>query len=87
MQKKSLELARSSSHLLERIRSNTKHFMSIVKSGWVIKFSIYEYSNILVTIVSSYTDQTIIRYFIDENDAVDFINRVTAESPEKYLNI
>jgi len=37
--------------------------------------------------VSSYTDQTFVRYFIDENDAVDFINRVSAENPEKYLNI
>jgi hypothetical protein len=72
---------------MERIRSNTKHFMPIIKSGWIIKFSIYEYSNILVSVVSSYTDQTFIRYFIDENDAVDFINRVSVENPERYLDI
>jgi hypothetical protein len=61
--------------------------MPILKGGWVIKFSIYGFDNILLTVISSYTDQVIIRYFVDEKDAVDFINRIMVENPEKYLNI
>jgi hypothetical protein len=87
MQKKSTETIKTSAHLVERIRSNTKHFTPILKDGWVIKFSIYGFDNILLTVLSSYTDQTIIRYFVSEDDAVDFINRVIAEDPEKYLNL
>jgi hypothetical protein len=87
MQKKSSVPAISSAHLAERIKTNTKHFLPILRGGWVIKFSIYEFDNILLTVVSSYTEQTIIRYFKNENDAVDFINRVTVENPEKYLNL
>jgi hypothetical protein len=85
MQKKSSELANSNQ--MEKIKSNTKHFMPILKGGWVIKFSIYGFDNILLTVISSYTDQVIIRYFVDEKDAVDFINRVTVENPEKFLDI
>ena len=87
MQKKSSELENTGAQLAHRIRSNTKHFMPVLREGWAIKFSIYGHDNILLTIMSTYTDQTIIRYFTDENDAVDFINRITVENPEKFLNV
>ena len=87
MQKKSSELVQSSANLSEKIRSNTKHFTPVLKNGWAIKFSIYGFDNILISVLSSYTDQLIIRYYTCEKDAVDFINRVTAENPEKYLEI
>lgn len=87
MQKKSSELAILNTHQMEKIKSNTKHFMPILKGGWVIKFSIYGFDNILLTVISSYTDQVIIRYFVNEGDAVDFINRIMVENPEKYLDI
>jgi hypothetical protein len=87
MQKKSSELVQSSTRTAERIRSNTKHFLPILRGGWVIKFSIYEFDNILITVISSYTEQVIIRYFTKERDAVDFINRLVVENPEKYLSI
>lgn len=61
--------------------------MPVLKNGWAIKFSIYGFDNILISVLSSQTDQLIIRYYTNESDAVDFINRVTAESPEKYLDI
>ena len=72
---------------MEKIKGNTKFFSPVLKHGWVIKFSIYGFDNILLTVISSYTEQTIIRYYRNENDAVDFINRIVAEDPEKYLNI
>ena len=86
MQKKSSELENTSAQLGHRIKSNTKHFMPVLRGGWAIKFSMYGYDNILLTIMSTYTDQIIIRYFTDEDDAVDFINRITVENPEKFLN-
>lgn len=61
--------------------------MPILKGGWVIKFSINGFDNVLLTVISSYTDQVIIRYYVNEKDAVDFINRVMVENPEKYLEI
>jgi hypothetical protein len=87
MQKKSSEPVQSNTHKVERIRSNTKHFLPILRGGWVIKFSIYEFDNILITVISSYTEQVIIRYFNKEQDAVDFINRLVVENPEKYFSL
>lgn len=61
--------------------------MPVLREGWAIKFSIYGFNYILISVLSTYTEQLIIRYFINENDAVDFINRLTVENPEKYLEI
>ena len=87
MEKKSSELVNYHKSLSEKIRSSTKFFMPVLQGGWAIKFSIFNYNNILLTVTSTYTDQTIIRYYTNENDAVDFINRIIAENPEKYLNL
>lgn len=79
MQEKPLKKLRS---LLQReIQNNTNYFNPVVRNGWVIKFSVLRESNILVTVFSRYTGQTIIRYYVNEVDAVSFINMIISLDP------
>lgn len=59
------------------IESKTKFWNGVVRNGWWIKFSVYRDHFILLTIVSRYTAQTIIRYYTSEEEAVSFINFIT----------
>jgi hypothetical protein len=58
------------------IASKTKSWHPIARNGWIVKFSIYRETNILVTVISQYTGQTILRHFLDEDNACLFINYV-----------
>lgn len=74
MQEKSL---RNSQTLRQQeIKSNLNCFHPVVRNGWVIKFSIYKNSGILLVFTSKYTGQTIIRYCDSEDGAVSYINMV-----------
>ena len=46
------------------------------RNGWIIKFSIYNDDYIMLVFTSRYTGQTVIREFVSEDDAVNFINFV-----------
>ena len=63
----------------------TKSWHPVERNGWFIKFSIFKGQSILLTIVSRYTAQTIIRYFNNEDEAVDFINFIIEMSAEDEL--
>ena len=78
MQEKS---SKARSLLLQEIRSNTSYFRPAIKNGWIIKFSVHKNSDVLLIIVSKYTGQTFLRYFIEEDDAVKFINMITMLDP------
>ena len=69
------------------VRNKTRHFMPVQKNGWVIKFSIYDEYHILLMMVSVHTSQLIIRYYLDENDAVKFINRITSEDSQYVIEL
>lgn len=75
MRKKSLE--QKPKNLKLDIESKTKFWNGVVRNGWWIKFSVYRDHFILLTIVSRYTAQTVIRYYTDEQEAVAFINFIT----------
>jgi hypothetical protein len=74
MQEKSLK--NSQTLRLQEIKSNLNCFNPVVRNGWVIKFSIYKDTGILLIFTSKYTGQTIIRYCNSEDGAVDLINVV-----------
>jgi hypothetical protein len=74
MQEKSLK--NSQTLLQQEIKSNLNYFHPVVRNGWVIKFSIYKNTGILLIFTSKYTGQTIIRYCDSEDGAVDYINIV-----------
>jgi len=58
---------------IQDVKSKLKRFVPTIKSGWHISFSIYQ-ENILFIFQSTHTDQTIIRYFTNELEAVSFLN-------------
>jgi hypothetical protein len=67
------------------IRNNSRSFSPVVRNGWAIKFSVYREGNILLVFTSCYTGQTIVRYFIDEDSAVDYINFIAEQNPMQLL--
>jgi hypothetical protein len=66
---------------------NYKSFTPVAKNGWYIKFSTLDANNILLIFVSSYTMETIVRYFSNEEMAVEFINFVITSDPQDLLFI
>lgn len=74
MQKNSFK-PEPSNRFLE-IAQKTKSWQPVARDGWIVKFSIYKDTEILVTIISQYTGQLIMRHFKDEDDACMFINYV-----------
>ena len=67
------------------IKNNYKSFQLIIRNGWAIKFSVYRGENILLIFTSTFTCQTVVRYFTNEDEAVDFINYITAQNPQEEL--
>lgn len=84
MQEKSWKSVRAL--LMQDIQSNTTYFTPVVRNGWIIKFSVYQNSDILLVVVSRYTGQTIVRYFGEEDDAVKFINMVITKDASHNLD-
>jgi hypothetical protein len=69
----------------DEIKNKSKFWLPVYRDGWWIKFSTYRDTHILLTIHSHYTSQTIIRYFDNENSAVDFINFITDQQATKEI--
>lgn len=61
-----------------------KSFNPVLKNNWVIKFSTYD-EHVLLVILSMMTGQTIIRYFDNEDGAVQFINFVLLQDASEDL--
>jgi hypothetical protein len=61
-----------------------KSFNPVLKNNWVIKFSTYD-DHVLLVILSMMTGQTIIRYFDNEDGAVQFINFVLLQDASEDL--
>jgi hypothetical protein len=76
MQKKSSNL--KAKKLKLDIEYKTKFWQPVVRNGWWLKFSTYRDHYILLTIVSTHTFQTIVRYYENEDEAVQFINFITS---------
>lgn len=82
MQKKETQISTAS---FSEIKSKSKFWQPVYRNGWWIKFSTYRDTFILLTFVSEFTSQTIIRYFSNEDDAVTFINFITEKDAKNYL--
>ena len=50
-----------------------KSWSPVNRNGWAIKFSIHN-ETILLFFFNLITDQTVVRFFTDETEAVQFIN-------------
>ena len=73
-------------YLKMEIKNNSRSWSPVHRNGWLIKFSVYKDSNILLLFVSRYTGQTIIRYFSEEDDACNFINYIVSHDAKEYLD-
>lgn len=69
------------------VASKTKSWHPVERNGWIIKFSQYRDSNILLFVISKYTAQTIVRYFSHEDEACRFINYVIELDPEEQYEL
>jgi len=85
MEKKSFKLSSPRAMLYLDIKNNYKSFQLIIRNGWAIKFSVYRGENILLVFTSTFTCQTVVRYFTNEDDAVEFINYITAQNPQEEI--
>ena len=64
------------------LAAKTNFFHPVMRNGWAIKFSVFKNSYILLTIVSTKTGQTIVRYFSSESEACKFISYVVELDPQ-----
>ena len=85
MQKNSSKQAPSKK--FSQIAEKTKSWHPVARNGWIIKFSIFDENNFLITIISQYTGQAIIRYFNDEDAACLFINFVQELDAKQILEL
>jgi hypothetical protein len=64
----------------------TQSWQPVDRNGWLIKFCIFNGDHIMLIFTSTYTTQTIIREFSDENNACEYINFVIELDPmENHL--
>ena len=83
MQKKRLTLI---SRRYMELKSNIKSWETVNRNGWYIKFSVLEDQYVLLTFVSSYTGQTVVRYCDGETEACEQINFITSLDPSRVLS-
>jgi hypothetical protein len=89
MRKKSSNqrLSQKTKELSLDIEHKTKFWQPVVRNGWWMKFSTYRDHYILLTIISTHTCQTIIRYYENEQEAVQFINFITSCDSHSTLQL
>ena len=87
MQKKTSQNPKPKLLSFSQTESNVASFAPVNRNGWWIKFSVYNQTDILLVFTSMYTGQTIVRYFVDESEAVKLINYIIESDPtEEILN-
>ncbi len=65
----------------------TQSWQPVSRNGWLIKFCIFNGDHIMLIFTSTYTTQTIIREFSDENIACEYINFVIELDAMDYHEI
>jgi hypothetical protein len=69
------------------VASKTKSWHPVERNGWIIKFSQYRDSNILLFVISKSTGQAIVRYFPHEDEAVLFINIIVELNADEIYDL
>lgn len=70
-------------HQSKAKKTDLVSFIPIIKNGWVIKFSLYAETKVLVVFMSLYTHQVVVRYFNSEDLAASYINFVVDHDAHK----
>jgi hypothetical protein len=69
------------------IEYHTKSWYPVNRNGWWIKFSTTFDSNILLLFTSKHTGQTIIRFFSNEDEAVQYINFIVQKNCKNIVEL
>ena len=85
MQKNSFKQVPSKRFL--QVAQKTKTWHPVARNGWITKFSVYKETSVLLTFISQYTGQVIIRYFGNEDDACLFINYIHELDAEQLVEL
>ena len=64
-----------------------KSFSAVKRNGWVVKFSMYRDSQIMIIVRSDVTGQLFIRQYNNENDACMFLNIVLELDPAETYEL
>lgn len=75
----------TSSHILQEIKDTFKGFVPIIRNGWMIKLSTHKEENILLTFCSIHTGQAFVRFYNNEDDAVEYINMIVSKNSSEIL--
>lgn len=67
--------------MYSEVEKQSKTFLPVNRNGWWIKFSTYCGHNVLLVFTSMFTGQTIVRYFDNEDKAVNYINYIIETDP------
>jgi hypothetical protein len=67
------------------ITNNLRSWSICERNGWLIKLSIHRNENILLVFTSVYTGQTFVRYFTNEDEAVNFINFIIEKDADESI--
>ena len=76
----------SKSQLFQNIQKNLKLFSPISRNGWIIKLSVYD-SNIMLLFNSPITGQSFIKFFEDDEKAVEYINIVISNNSNDLMQL
>jgi hypothetical protein len=80
-----MSLKKQKSLRYSEVESKSKSWAPVIRNGWWIKFSTYKETNILLLFISKHTGQSIVRYFTNEDDAVEYINYVTSMDSTLFI--
>ena len=63
-----------------RLSPNLISFVTVRRGDWILKVSVYKNKNIMVVSQHCFDmEKTIIRFFLDQNSAADFIEQLVIE--------
>jgi hypothetical protein len=73
-----------SRHFLEAA-SKISFWGPVDRNGWRIRFSIHNHQSVIISAVSAFSGQYIIKFFNDEDKAVDFLELLSQRDPRKPI--
>lgn len=73
------------SRLFLEAASKISFWGPVDRNGWRIRFSIHDHHEIIISAVSVYTGQYLIKFFGDEDKAVEFLELLSQHDPTKPI--
>jgi hypothetical protein len=62
-----------------KLSPNMISFVAVRRGEWILKISVFRNRQILLVAQNCYDFKTVVKYFIDQNHAADFIEQLVIE--------